>query len=389
MNSRERILATLEHKAPDRVPLDLAGSHVTGIHKIAYENLCAKLDMNADASFADDIQQVVIPSEEVLNKLEVDTRGLYPLCSHNWNVKGKDVGEMLEHLDEWGLTQHLPKNDGFWWSMVGSPMDAPMIETSQIDDFTWPNPCLPERIAGLREQAIKHREAGKIVMMKGLCAGVFEMGQRIRGMENFLCDLLADPDVACKLMDKILELKIQFWDMALTELGDVVDIVVESDDYGTQASQLVSPDTFRELIKPRVAELISSIKDKFTETKKDGEKGYFFFHSCGNVRSILPDFIEIGVDILNPVHISATGMNPVELKRDFGKDVTFWGGGIETQNILPNGTPEEIKEDVKRNLDALMPGGGYVFNTVHNIQAEIPPENVMAMYEALREFGKY
>lgn len=297
MNSRERVLTALEHKEPDRVPYDLAGSHVTGIHKVAYRDLCEHLGLGAEAPFADDIQQVLIPSKEVLDRLDVDTRGLYPLCSHNWNVNGRDIGEALEHVDAWGLTQHLPKG-GFWWSLVKSPMDDAMLDPARIDDYAWPDPALPERIADLREKAIAYRAAGKIVMIKGLCAGLFEMGQRIRGMENFLCDLLADPDTAGKLMDKLLELKLAFWDMAMDELGDVVDIVVESDDYGTQESQLISPETFRDHLKPRVAELIARIKRKFAEKKPAGEKGYFFFHSCGNVRPILPDFIEIGVDIL-------------------------------------------------------------------------------------------
>ena len=125
------------------------------------------------------------------------------------------------------------------------------------------------------------------------------------------------------------------------------------------------------------------------EQKPSGEKGYVFFHSCGNVRPYLGDFIDMGIDILNPVHISAAGMAPKELKRDFGKDVTFWGGGVETQNVLPNGTARQVREDVKRNVEALMPGGGFVFSTVHNIQSEVPPENVMAMWETLKNVGRY
>ena len=159
--------------------------------------------------------------------------------------------------------------------------------------------------------------------------------------------------------------------------------------YCPVTGQLISNETFRELFAPRLKDLIGFIKTSLAKKKPVGEKGYIFFHSCGNIRPIIPDFIEMGIDIINPVHISATGMEPAALKRDFGSDITFWGGGVETQHVLPNGTPEEIKEDVKKNLAALMPNGGYVFNTVHNVQPDVPAENIVAMIEAMREYGQY
>ncbi|MCF6177596.1 MAG: hypothetical protein L3J71_17715 [Victivallaceae bacterium] len=390
MNSRERLLTTLAHKTPDRVPYDLAGTQVSGIHVTAYRKLCEYLGIKTgEIEFADVIQQVVIPNDEIVERLQVDTFGLFPLCSHNWNVLGIDKGDIWEYVDEWGFTHHFPKENGYWWSQVGHALDETFITAEDFAQLNWPVANLPGRVKGLRQQALLAREQGRAVVLKGLCAGLFEMGQRVRGMENFLCDLLAEPDMAKLVLDKILELKIQFWELALDELGDLVDVVAENDDYGTQESQLVSPDTFRELFKPRLAELFSFIKTKLAAKKTNGEQGYLFFHSCGNVRPILPDFIEIGVDILNPVHISAAGMDPVSLKRDFGKEVTFWGGGVETQNVLPRGTPVEVREDVKRNVETLMVDGGFVFNTIHNIQAEVPPENIMAMVEALHEYGKY
>jgi len=389
MNSRERLIATLEHRNPDRVPYDLAGTHVSGIHQSAYQNLCRYLKLDdSPAPFADIIQQVVIPSDALLENLKVDTRGLFPLCSHNWNVIGEDKGDYFEYCDEWDFVHHFHKG-AYWWSLVKSPLDGAEIDTEQLLNYSWPQAALKERISGLREQAKKFRAEGKIVIIKSLCAGLLEMGQRLRGMENFLCDLFVDPDNSKLILDKLTEQKMQFWEMVLEELGDVVDIVVETDDYGTQESQLIPPATFRELFKPRYKEIFSLIKKKFNEKKTAGEHGYIFFHSCGNVRPILPDFIEIGVDILNPVHVNAAGMEAVELKKIFGSEVTFWGGGVETQNILPRGTVEEVREDVKRNLEVLMTDGGFVFNTVHNIQAEVPPENIIAMWETLQEYGKY
>lgn len=389
MNSRERLIASLEHRTPDRVPYDLGGCHVTGIHRLAYQNLRCHLGLPQTAtSLADTLQQVALPEDDLLERLQVDTRGLYPLCSHNWNVVGENCGDHREYRDEWGFV-HQFQPDSYWWSLVKSPLDAPTVTREEIAQHPWPTAALPERLAGLRQQALAFRQAGKIVVLKGICAGLLEMGQRLRGMENFLCDVLVDPDSAQAVLDRFTQQKMDFWQMALDALGDVVDIVVEADDYGTQESQLIPPQTFRELFKPRYRDIIALIKQKLKEKKAPGERGWVFFHSCGNVRPILPDFIEMGVDILNPVHLNAAGMEPVPLKRDFGKEITFWGGGVETQNTLPYGSPEEVREDVKRNLETLMPDGGFVFNTVHNIQAEVPPQNIMAMWETLQEFGWY
>jgi uroporphyrinogen decarboxylase len=170
--------------------------------------------------------------------------------------------------------------------------------------------------------------------------------------------------------------------MALPELGPVVDVVAEFDDYGTQTSQLISPHMFRKQLKPRLGLLFERIKALAPGAR-------LFFHSCGNVRPLIPDFIELGVDILNPIHVRAEGIAPAALKRDFGRDLVFWGGGVDTQGVLPSGTPQAVKDDVRRNVEALAPGGGYVFNTVHNIQPDVPPENLVAMWEALQEVGGY
>ena len=313
----------------------------------------------------------------------MDTRGLYPLTSANFEIAHEDAGDHWNATDEWGLHYEFPKAGGLYYSLTASPMPGEMMEPDAVDSHPWPNPRRPERLAGLREQAERFRAQGKLVVLKGYCAGLVEMAERMRGMENFLCDLLIDPTGAVRLMRKVLELKLAFWDMALAELGDVVDVVMEADDYGTQDSQLVPPKTFRELVKPLLAELMAFLRGRL------GADQFVLFHSCGNVRELIPDFIEMGIDILNPVHITATGMEPVALKRDFGNDIVFWGGGVDTQGVLPRGTPDQVRDDVRRNIEALAPGGGYVFNTVHNIQADVPPDNLVAMRDALREFGAY
>jgi uroporphyrinogen decarboxylase len=246
----------------------------------------------------------------------------------------------------------------------------------------WPVGGDRRRIQGLREQAAAFRQQGYAVVLKSICAGLLEMAIRLRGMESFLMDLVLEPQHAGRLLDRILQVKLDYWQMALSELGDLVDVIAEGDDFGTQQSQLIAPALFRQVIKPRQAELIAFMKQRAPHS-------FIFFHSCGNIRELLPDFIEMGIDIINPVHITAQGMEPQQLKKDFGREVVFWGGGIDTQDVLPHASPDQVRDHVRRNVEILAPGGGFVFNTIHNIQADVPPENIEAMYSAVLEFGRY
>ncbi len=382
MNGRERILEALSHRETGLIPFDLAGTTWTGITRGAYDKLRDYLNLEKkEAEWADVIQQIVIPPDEVLDLLNVDTRGLFPLTSHNWNVceKLQDSGDRWVYNDEWGFTHHFPRENGFWFSMAGHPFENVIPETGVIDDYKWPDPSDPERISGLREKAIRFREEGKLVILKGICAGIFEMQQRFRGVSNALVDPFLYPDFSDRLIGKIADLKIRFWQTALKELAGVVDVVAEADDYGTQESQLIDPDYFRQLYKPHISRIIKSIEEAAPDAR-------IMFHSCGNIRPLIPDFIEMGIDIINPVHINAEGMEPNQLKKDFGSDIVFWGGGVDTQKILPSGSASEVADDVKRNIDALAPGGGFVFATVHNIQAEVPPLNIIAMLKAIGRF---
>ncbi len=381
MNSRERLLTTISHREPDRIPFDLGSTQVTGIHVVAYRNLRHHPGLpQVEPIMCDSIQQLALPDDDVIEKLGVDVRGLFPLNSHNWMMVNQEVGDYWEYVDEWGITHRRPKPDGLYYSMVRPPLSSPTLTLDEIRAYHWPNTGDPQRIAGLREQALAYRAQGRAVMLKGVLAGVFEMAQRIRGMENLLMDMASNDALAGAFFDKMVELKLAFWEMALPQLADVIDVISEADDYGTQVSQLISPRMFRQQIKPRQKILFARIKQLAPNAK-------LFFHSCGNVRPLVPDFIEIGVDILNPVHITATGMEPVALKRDFGKAIVFWGGGVDTQDVLPHGTPQQVKDHVRRNIDALAPGGGFVFNPVHNIQADVPPENVVAMWKTIGEYA--
>ena len=381
--SRGRLLTALAHQEPDRIPLDLGSTQVTGIHVIAYHRLREALGLPpAETQIYDHIQGLALPDSDLIELLGVDVRGLFPLNSHNWKIVEQEDGEYWSYLDEWGITHRKPRQDGLYYSVWKAPLERPELTNQDIADHPWPRLDDPQRIAGLRQLAETHRAAGYAVVLKDPFAGIFEMAQRIVGMENLLVMMGLNKALAATLFDKLVELKLSFWEMALPELADVVDVISQADDYGTQASQIISPRMFREQLKPRWKIIFDRLRILAPNSRR-------FFHSCGNVRPLLPDYIELGVEILNPVHVRAKNMEPVALKRDFGDVLTFWGGGVDTQGVLPNGTPQEVKDDVCRNIESLAPGGGFVFNTVHNIQADVSAENLAAMYEALEEYGIY
>jgi uroporphyrinogen decarboxylase len=203
------------------------------------------------------------------------------------------------------------------------------------------------------------------------------------GIENLLTAMALKPDVAGALFDRIEEFQVQLWTNTLEAVGENVDICLHSDDLGMQNNPFMSPDMYRSLLKPHHTELFGHIKKS---AKKDVK---MLLHSCGSVRKLIPDLIEAGIDALNPVQVSAEGMDTVELKKEFGSELSFWGGGVDTQRILPTGSASEVKDEVKRRIDDLAPGGGFVFAVVHNVQPDVPPENLRAMIEAFREHCNY
>jgi uroporphyrinogen decarboxylase len=220
-------------------------------------------------------------------------------------------------------------------------------------------------------------EEQRAVHVGSICGGLSEGLFKLRGFEDGYMDLAAEPARARRLMERILEVKLAYWSRVLPQLAGVVDLVGEADDLGGQDRTLFSPATYRALVKPLHRELFA-----FLHAHTDAK---VFFHSCGSVRELIPDLIEIGVDILNPVQVSATGMDSASLKREFGRDLVFWGGGVDTQRVLGGGTPDEVRAEVRRRVGDLAPGGGFVFAAVHNIQPNVPPENVLAMRSAIRE----
>lgn len=382
MNGRERILTTLQHREPDKVPFDLGSTPVTGIHHIAYRKLRKALGLTEKEPTIWHIsQQLAWVDDDVHEALKTDTKGARPKAPSSWQLKFTEDDDYVYYTDEWGITRRRQKKNGYYFDLFSSPLaDAKTI--SDIERYPFPDPVEDDRFEGLREFAEKVRAEGRAFVLGGISAGMLEMGLWLRGFENFFCDLHENRKLAEAICDKILELKIRYWEKALALVSDLVDVVQEGDDYGGQQGLLISPKLWREIFKPRLRQLFSHIKGCAPHV-------FIFFHSCGSIYEIIPDLIEVGVDILNPVQVAAANMDTKRLKREFGDSLAFWGGGVDTQRVLPRGTPEQVREEVKRRIEDLAPGGGFVFNTVHNIQADVPPENILTMWEAVQEFGQY
>jgi len=389
MNSRDRCLVSLHHREPDRVPFDLAGSAQTGIHVTAYANLRRYLGLpEREPKVRNLIGQIAEPDEDLLDILRVDTRLIPQAAPLLWrrlldrnpdDPKVRDEVDAWAFTDEWGIGWRMPKDGGFYFDMVRHPLDGESPE-EQEKKYSWPDPLSPRRFEGLKARIQAARRMGKLVVLNGPCAGILEVYSWLRGYLRFYIDLAESTRRVEVFLDRLLEFKSTFWTRALAEFGDSVDVINEADDMAGQNGLLLSPETYRRLIKPRHARLFAAIKKAAPHVK-------VFFHSCGAIRPLIPDLIEAGVDILNPVQISAKGMAPFELKREFGKDLVFWGGGVDTQGIFATGKPQEIRVHVQKNIEALAPGGGFVFATVHNTQANVPPQNFMAMWETLQEYG--
>ncbi|TET64270.1 uroporphyrinogen-III decarboxylase [Candidatus Aerophobetes bacterium] len=389
LTARDRLLMALQHKEPDCIPYDLAGTSVTGIHYVAYQNLVDYLGKdylleNEQESWCYEKQQGLAQvDEEIKQKLKVDTRGTKFKNPSTWKLEIKEVEGKEAFTDELGC-RWISSRNGYYFDQI-SGKSHPLggsITVEDIKNYPWPNASDPVRVENLRNQLKGLREAGYAAIIEAPFNGVFSLGFRMRGYSYFYEDLGARQSLAYSLMDRLTDLKIDFWDMALEEISDLVDVIVELDDLGGQNGTLISPEMYRKLVKPRHRKLFSFIKKK-------APNSYLFLHSDGSLCDIIPDLIELGVDILNPVQVSAAKMDSAKLKRKFGDSLSFWGGGVDTQNILGKGTPGEVRSEVKRRIDDLAPGGGYIFAAIHNIQADVPPENFMAMWETLQQYKSY
>lgn len=380
MNSRERVLMALSHREPDRIPYDLDGTNQTGIHHIAYRKLLSSLGIgNSKIAICDPVQQLARVHENVLEYLRVDTRALYPKSASGWELKIEKNQEGKHFTGQYGIGWRM--NEG---GLYFDPTDHPLVEGSigELNRYPFPDPLDRSRVKGLREVAKGLHQKGFSVNAVNISGGFFELPFWLRGFENFYCDLAINTKYACSLMDSLLEIEMGYWDLVLSELGDCIDVALTANDLGGQNGPMVSPAMYRKYVKPRQKQLNSFIKKKKPSI-------FIYFHSCGSIRELLPDLIETGVDAINPVQVNAANMDTKRLKRDFGDALTFWGGGCDTQRVLPSGSIQEVKDEVKKRIDDLAPGGGFIFAPVHNIQADVPPQNMLAMWETLQEYGKY
>ncbi len=377
MTPRERVLKALEHEEPDMVPIDLGG-WTTSIHIVAYEELKKHLGIKeGKPSIADMMQQIVIVEEPVYKALDIDFRHVWPglVCAP---VKTFPDGS---YIDAWGIKR---VKAGYYYDMTpdGHPLKG--LTPEQIDEFPWPDPheAAEEAIPILEKRAKYYHEKTDYAVVLDTMAGFFELSWYMRSFEEFFLDLRRRPEIACKIMDRIVDFQLKYHEEVLSAVGDYIDVATMGDDLAMQNGPLISLEMYRKYVKPRQKKIAETIKTKAPHVK-------IFYHTCGSARYYFDDLAEIGVDIVNPVQVSARDMGDTrELKERYGDKLVFWGA-IDTQRVLPFGSVKDVEEEVKRRIKDLAPGGGYVLCAVHNIQPGVPPENIVAMYRAARKHGKY
>jgi uroporphyrinogen decarboxylase len=382
LTSRERVLKALDFQVPDRVPIDLGGNQ-TGIHKNAYRALIRHLGIADEVTIMDAVQQLAKPCEQVLERFHVDTRYVAAGAPESWKggiVTAVREGKKWEDLtDEFGIRWSMPEDAPYYMDITLHPLASATL--ADVRDHPWPKGDDPSRFYGLRDRALALKQDTPYAVVSGISGVVYEICWYLRGLEQWFCDLMTDPPFCEAMLDQTLKFWMDWFRLFLDEVGDVVDVIMIGDDLAGQRGPLFNPEIYRRIVKPRHKRLVQYIRSR--------TKAKIWYHTCGGCTDFIPDLIDNGVHILNPVQVSARNMDPTLLKQKFGRQIAFWGGGVDTQHILPRGTPEQVAENVRANLKALMPGGGYVFNNVHNIQGEVPPENVVALFDTAYEYGFY
>jgi uroporphyrinogen decarboxylase len=382
LTSRQRLLKALNHEIPDRVPIDLGGNQ-TGIHKFAYEALLEHLGIKDRIVIMDAVQQLAKPCEAVLERFHVDTRYIAagaPAGFAGDIVKNERGGRLWHDFrDEFGVVWSMPDDHPYYMDISHHPLAEATI--ADLADYPFPQGDDPSRFVGLRERALAIRNETPYAVVSGIAGVVYEYGWYLRGLERWFTDLVTEPEFCAALLDQTLKFWLDWFRLFLDEVGDLVDVVMIGDDLTGQTGPLFRPSIYRAIVKPRQKQLAQYIRSR--------TKAKIWYHTCGSCIPYIPDLLDNGVDVLNPMQVSAKGMDPAVLKAEFGERMAFWGGAIDTQHVLPSASPETIREHVRRNVELWKPGGGYVFNNVHNIQAGVPPENIVAMFDAAYEFGFY
>ena len=406
LTSRERVLAALNHQEPDRIPIDLSGHRSSGIAAMAYARLRDYLGLpRKPIRIYDPIQQLAVVDEDVLHRFRVDTIELgrafaledkywsewvlpngMPCQMLNWAKPDRENGDwVLRSNPNRRVIARMPA--GVWYfEQVNFPFltheDLSRVE-AELAECMWsavaspPGPITAgadgERILTEGARTLRHQTDRAIIGLFG--GNLLELGQWFYRNDNFLMLLAAEPERAHRFLDKLMEIHLRNLDRFLRCVGDHIDIILFGDDLGMQSGPQVSPAMYREYFKPREKTMWQMVKERAPHLKIQ-------LHCCGGVRELLPDLIDAGLDAINPVQITCRGMDPTGLKRDFGRRLTFWGGACDTREILIKGTPSQVRDHVRRQIEIWRPGGGFVFQQVHNILADVPPANVVAMYEA-------
>ena len=413
MTSRERIIAAIEHREPDRVPLDLGATPSSGISVIAYNNLKKKLGMEGGRTLVYDVvQQLAQPEKEILDRFHIDvvdvgrtfstgendwhkievsdgSSAFYPAWFH---PEQKEDGTWYAYDSDKTLIAKMPPGatffdqtcfpweDGYPSDYKGLPEAMNKVLWANLAHTPWDSAGREDFWDTLRANAVKLREESDRALMIVCGCNLFEWGTFLRKIDNFLMDLVLDPVNVEKLLDALMEVHLVTLKKVCDAVGDVVDIIRFGDDLGMDSGPFMAPDTYRSLFKPR-HKILCDYVHKNSSMKT-------FLHSCGSIYRLLPDLIDAGYDVINPVQTNSAEMDPATLKKEFGADITFWGGGADTRAVLNRMSPSEVKDHVKKRLEIFAPGGGFVFNTVHNIMADVPPENIIAMFEAVEEFNR-
>ncbi len=417
--SRQRVLEAFAHRQPDTVPVDFSGHRSSGLTAVSYAGLRRHLGLPArPVRVYDPIQQLAVLDDDVLDRFGVDVvemgRG-FSLDASDWQdwvlpdgtpclmpawvrLKRGDAEWLM--LSEKGTVLGRMPDGALYFEQV----TFPFLETEDLSDLgglfdecMWtasaasapPGPAGagPDGPARLRRgaEALRKRTNRAITGLFG--GNLLEVGQFFYRNDNFFMLLAGEPERAEAFLDRLVEVHLESLKRFLGAVGDQIDIIVFGDDLGMQTGPQISPEMYRRFFKPRHRIMWETAK-KLAPAGRGGEPDRpplrVMLHSCGSIRALLPDLIDAGLDAVNPVQISTLGMEAAGLKRDFGRDIVLWGGGCETQTVLRTGSPAEVRDHVRRQVDILAPGGGFVFQQVHNILAGVPAENIVAMFDAIR-----
>ena len=368
MTHRERVLAAVDHQETDRTPIDFGGTLATTIVPSTYEELKCHLGETHPTNIGWMRQQLVLPDETILRRFDVDTR---PLKLGDYDEGKARVLSPHRMIDHWGTT--WSKEVGGHYLNVDGPFYNIEADPGLIEAYDWPDPDDPGLCRGLKAQAEDLYQGTDYAVILDLGIGIVTRAQFVRGFMEFLMDMTLYPEFAGALLNKLGQIWIRIARNALQEVGDLVDVVFWGDDYGMQQGPMFRPQHFTDLVKPVNQQMVATVKEL--------SDARVLLHSCGSVAPMISDMIDTGIDALNPVQVSADNMDPAKLKTDFGDRLAFWGG-IDTQDVLPFKTAAEVGEYVQFIINTLGKGGGYVLSTVHNVQEQVPPENIVAMFRA-------